>query len=107
VRRVRIASTPIFLANTINYTILTLTLTLIDISTYLPNICDYDIAPNENDDLPTCMRKAKDFLQEYPKEQLVTVARIYKVHCTTLSSTINRPQPHNQHGGHNKILQGP
>jgi hypothetical protein len=68
-------------------------------------MCDYDTAPNENDDLPTRIRKAKDFLRDNPDEQQVTAARIYNLHRTTLTSAIHRP--HDQHGGQNKILQGP
>jgi hypothetical protein len=61
--------------------------------------------PNQLDDIPTCIRCAKAFLHENPDELPITAARIYKLHPTTLWSSLTRPEPTGIRGGQNKILQ--
>ena len=62
-----------------------------------------DIIPNQINDIPTRIRKAKEFLQKNPKEHLITAARIYNLSESTLQSSISQDQ--HIHGGQNKILQ--
>jgi hypothetical protein len=40
--------------------------------------------PNQLEDIPTRIRRAKAFLHENPDEQAVTAVRIYELHPTTL-----------------------
>jgi hypothetical protein len=61
--------------------------------------------PNQLDDIPTCIRRAKAFLHENPDEQAITAARIYKLHPITLWSSLKRSEPTGIRGGQNKILQ--
>ena len=61
--------------------------------------------PNQLDDIPTRIRRAKAFLHENPDEQPVTAARIYNLPPTTLWSSLTRPEPTGIRGGQNKILQ--
>jgi hypothetical protein len=59
--------------------------------------------PNDANDAKERLRKAKQFLQDYPDEKTTTAARIYKVNRKTLDNAIHR-QPKYSHGGHNKML---
>ena len=74
-----------------------------------PHAADRDRAPdrdralNETDNISTRLRKAKEFIQNNPKEQRITAARIYNLPESTLRSSISRDQ--HIHGGQNKILQ--
>jgi len=61
--------------------------------------------PNQLEDIPTRIRRAKAFLHKNPDEQAVTAARIYKLHPITLWSSLNRPESTSIRGGQNKILQ--
>jgi hypothetical protein len=61
--------------------------------------------PNQLDDIPTRIRRAKAFLHENPDEQPITAARIYNLPPTTLWSSLTRPEPTGIRGGQNKILQ--
>ncbi len=63
-----------------------------------------DQIPNQINDIPTCIRKVKEFLQKNPKEHLITVARIYNLSESTLRSSISRSRTM-KHGGHNQILE--
>src|SRR5450432_2558262 len=62
------------------------------------------LIPNQQDDLPTRLRHAKDFLHENPCEKPITAARIYRLQPSTLYSSLER-KPTSTRGGHNKILQ--
>ena len=61
--------------------------------------------PNQLDDIPTRIQRAKAFLHENPDEQPITAARIYKLQPTTLWSSLTRPESSGIRGGQNKILQ--
>ena len=50
-----------------------------------------DQIPNQINDISARIRKAKEFLQENPKEHLITAARIYNLPESTLRSAISRP----------------
>lgn len=45
---------------------------------------ELDLTPNQQDDIPTRIRRAKAFLHENPDEQAVTDARIYSLRLITL-----------------------
>jgi len=47
-------------------------------------ILNQDIIPNQINDIPTRIRKAKEFLQKNSKEHLITAARIYNLSESTL-----------------------
>ncbi len=64
-----------------------------------------DLTPNQITDLSTRIRKAKEFLQENPDEQTITVAWIYNIGKTTLRSSISRRPAVSDRGRQNKILQ--
>src|SRR5690348_9166227 len=65
-----------------------------------------DLTPNQINNISTRLCKAKEFIQENPNEQTITVARIYNLSGSTLRSAISRrPTSKANCGGHNKILQ--
>ena len=63
-----------------------------------------DQIPNQINDIPIRIRKAKEFLQENSKEHLITAAHIYNLPESTLWSLISRPQAI-KHDEQNQILQ--
>ena len=66
--------------------------------------CSADLAPNQQEDLTTRMRRAKAFLEENPSEKPIAAARIYSLYPSTLYSSIDRSS-NRPRGGQNKILQ--
>ena len=66
---------------------------------------ELDLTPNQLDDIPTRIQRAKAFLHENPDEQAVTAARIYNLRPITLWSSLRRPEPTGLRGGQNMILQ--
>ena len=66
------------------------------------------LTPNQLDDVPTRIQRAKAFLQENPDELPITAARIYKLPPSTLYSSIDRASNRTStytHSSQNKILQ--
>src|ERR1700737_4132134 len=77
--------------------------TTIDYTTFFINIAN-NLAPNQLDDVPTRIQRAKEFLQENPDELPITATRIYNLPPSTLYSSLKRLKDRKR-GGQNKILQ--